>query len=94
MKDRIDIYKDQPLLKLVERSAILNSDIEKINFQLSEKEVGETSQTLEDLYRKEIAVYEQINTHVYSNYKNSTLTTQWIAINQFRIDRLKENLRY
>jgi len=90
--DKIEAYKDEKLLELTQRMAMLSQ--EEVEFFLSNVEVTSKGRTREDVARDMIAVYEETNSHLKNHYPDNTVATSWIGTNQFSADLLKERISY
>ncbi|MDD4902824.1 MAG: hypothetical protein PHE24_06885 [Patescibacteria group bacterium] len=88
--DQIEIYKDQILLDLVARMNML--DEEELDFLLLNKEVNENGRVMNDVNIDKISTLEQINRHLRNKYAGNKVSLRWLAINEFTIARIKEDI--
>jgi len=88
--DKIEIYKDDKLLNLRGKWNAL--EVAELNFLLSKTEVDKNGRTVCDVARDEITVLEETNAHLRSYYDSNGVAKRWLAVNQFTIDRLKEDI--
>ncbi|NBD74035.1 hypothetical protein GVX82_03265 [Patescibacteria group bacterium] len=88
--DKIEVYKDEKLLELTQRMAMLRQ--EEVEFFLSNLEITSKGRTREDVARGMITVYEETNAHLKNHYPDNTVAISWIGTNQFSANLLKERI--
>ena len=86
----IEVYKDKKLMDLIEKSHALEA--EEIEFLLSDITTNEKGRTRNEVSKEKIALLEDINNYFKSHYPNNKVADNYIATNQFIINRLKEDI--
>lgn len=88
--DKITVYKDEELLDL--ESKMRHLTVEETGFLLSQNITNENGRTMDDVAKDKIKVLNETNIHLENKYKDNRVAKIWLAVNQFTIDRLREDI--